>query len=165
MQTVTRLIGRSAHFFDVFGVTISLKNIEVIWQGIDSPLSIHIGNHELNTVDRFQYLGFTISSNLSREPEISSRKASKESVAQPDNEHQDAGAYKTCVQNTLLYSNETWTYASQEKKVNTFHFRWLRRILDIGGQDKIPNTGVLKNTGLPSIIRCTADGRIPKGLL
>jgi hypothetical protein len=44
-------------------------------QKTDSPPSIHIGSHELNAVEKFQYLGSTISANLSLQPEINSRMA------------------------------------------------------------------------------------------
>jgi hypothetical protein len=37
--------------------------------------SIHMGSQELNAVDKLQYLGSTISADLSLEPEISSRMA------------------------------------------------------------------------------------------
>ena len=85
--------------------------------------------------------------------------------------------YRACVLSTLLYSSETWTtYAAQEKRLNSFHLRCLRRILSIRWQDKIPNTVVLERAGLPSIfmllsqrrlrwlghVRRMADGRIPK---
>ena len=88
--------------------------------------------------------------------------------------------YRACVLSTLLYSSETWTtYAAQEKRLNSFHQRCLRRILSIRWQDKIPNTVVLERAGLPSIfmllsqrrlrwlghVRRMADGRIPKDLL
>ena len=85
--------------------------------------------------------------------------------------------YRAGVLTTLLYSSETWTtYSDQEKRLNTFHLRCLRRILGIRRQDKIPNTDVLERAGLPSVftllsqrrlrwlghIRRMDDGRIPK---
>jgi hypothetical protein len=41
----------------------------------DSPPSNHIGSRELNAVDKFQYLGSTVITNFSLEPEINSRMA------------------------------------------------------------------------------------------
>ena len=88
--------------------------------------------------------------------------------------------YKACVLSTLLYASEAWsTYAAQEKKLNSFHLRCLRRILGIRWQDRVPNTDVLERAGLPSIftllsqrrlrwlghVRRMDDGRIPKDLL
>ena len=62
---------------------------------------------------------------------------------------------------------------SQERKLNSFHFRCLRRLLKITWKDKITNQEVLKRTGLTSIysllmqrrlghVRRMDDGRIPK---
>ena len=88
--------------------------------------------------------------------------------------------YNACVISTLLYGSETWTtYARQEKRLNTFHLRSLRRILGISWQEKITNTEVLSRVSLPSMftllrrrrLRWTGhvcrmqDGRIPKDLL
>ena len=88
--------------------------------------------------------------------------------------------YKACVLSTLLYSSESWTsYAAQERRLNTFHLCCLRRILGMKWQDRIPNTDVLKQAGLPTIftllsqrrlrwlghVRRMKDGRIPKDLL
>ena len=159
-------------------------------QGTDSPPSIHIGSHKLNAVDRFQYLGSTISSNLSLEPEINSRIAKASAVMSKLHKrvwsnnnltvNTKMRVYRACVLSTLLYSSETWTtYAAQEKRLNSFHLRCLRRILSIRWQDKIPNTVVLERAGPPSIfmllsqrrlrwlghVRRMADGRIPKDLL
>ena len=88
--------------------------------------------------------------------------------------------YNACVISTLLYGSEAWTtYARQERRLNTFHMRILRRILGISWQDKVPNTEVLSRAGLPSTytllrqrrlrwlghVHRMPDGRIPKDLL
>ena len=104
-------------------------------QGTDSPPSIHIGSHKLNAVDRFQYLGSTISSNLSLEPEINSRIAKASAVMSKLHKrvwsnnnltvNTKMRVYRACVLSTLLYSSETWTtYAAQEKRLNSFHLRF-----------------------------------------
>ncbi len=67
------LVDRLAQASGEFGLTISLKKTEVMAQGTNSPPSIHIGDYNLNPVSHFQYLGSTISSNLSLEPEINAR--------------------------------------------------------------------------------------------
>ena len=67
--------------------------------------------------------------------------------------------YRTCVLSTLLYGGETWsTYSLQEKKLNTFHLRCLRRILGIRWQDKVSNAEVLQRTGCQDI-RITLSNR------
>ena len=60
--------------------------------------------------------------------------------------------YNACVISTLLYGSETWTtYAGQERRLNTFHLRSVRRILGLSWQDKITKADVLSRAGLPSM--------------
>ena len=88
--------------------------------------------------------------------------------------------YNACIISTLLYGSESWTtYTRQEKRLNSFHMRCLRRILGITWQDKITNNKVLAKAGLPSMftllrqrrlrwlghVRRMEDGRIPKDIL
>ena len=88
--------------------------------------------------------------------------------------------YSACVVSTLLYGSESWTtYARQEKRLNTFHLRSIRRILGITWQDRVSNAVVLSRAGLPSMYTLLRqrrlrwlghvcrmeDGRIPKDIL
>ena len=88
--------------------------------------------------------------------------------------------YNACVLSTLLYGSETWTtYARQEKKLNTFHLRSIRRILGISWQHKVTNAKVLSRAGLATMytllrqrrlrwlghVRRMEDGRITKDIL
>merc|ERR1711973_1031012 len=51
--------------------------------------------------------------------------------------HTKVAVYRACIVSTLLYGSESWTtYARQEKRLNTFHMRCLRRILSITWSDK-----------------------------
>ena len=60
--------------------------------------------------------------------------------------------YRACVFSTLLYGSKTWTLLTmQEKKVNTFHQRFLRHIFRIRWQHKITNEEVLRRTGLTTM--------------
>ena len=85
--------------------------------------------------------------------------------------------YKACVISTLLYSNESWTtYARQERILNTFHLRSIRRILGISRKDRVSNDEVLSRAGHLSMYTLLSqrrlrwlghvhrmnDGRIPK---
>ena len=88
--------------------------------------------------------------------------------------------YQTCVLSTLLYGSESWTlYTRQERRLNTFHLRCLRRTLGISWQDHIPNIEVLARAGtlrmyalltkrrlrwLGHVTRMH-DGRLPKDIL
>ena len=88
--------------------------------------------------------------------------------------------YNACVISTLLYGSEMWTtYAGQERRLNTFHLRSIRRILGICWQDKVTNADVLSRAGLPTMytllrqrrlrwlghVRRMEDGRISKDIL
>lgn len=73
---------------------------------------------------------------------------------------------------TLLYGSETWTLTSrQEKNLNTFHMRCLRRILGISWSDYITNKVVLDRVDTTSMYtilkqkRLRWMGRISKDLL
>ena len=95
-------------------------------------------------------------------------------------DHTKVNVYKACVISTLLYGSDSWTmHALQEKRLNVFHMRCLRRILGITCQDRVANKVVLKKAGIPSLYtllkqRCMRwlghvtrmkDGRIPKDCL
>ena len=88
--------------------------------------------------------------------------------------------YNACVISAMLYGSEARTmYARQERRLNSFHLRSIRRILGISWQDKVTNGDVLSRAGLPSMytllrqrrlrwlghVRRMEDGRIPKDIL
>uniref|UniRef100_UPI0033949111 hypothetical protein n=1 Tax=Acinetobacter baumannii TaxID=470 RepID=UPI0033949111 len=69
--------------------------------------------------------------------------------------------YQACVIITLLYGSETWTtYASQERKLNSFQLRCLRRILQIPRRDNIPNTEVLGRSQMTSMYAILTERRL-----
>ena len=60
--------------------------------------------------------------------------------------------YKAVVLPTLLYACETWTvYQPHAKRLNHFHLSCLNKAVKIKWPDKIPDTEVLKKTGLERI--------------
>ena len=173
-----------------FGLTISLKKTNVMAQGTDVQPEISIDDYVLENVDQFTYLGSTICSNLSLDSEIDKRigKAATTLARLTARVWENPklttrtkmAVYNACIISTLLYGSESWTtYARQEKRLNSFHLRCLRRILGITWQDKITNTEVLAKAGLPSMftllrqrrlrwlghVRRMEDGRIPKDIL
>ena len=172
-----------------FRLTISLKKTNVLGQDVDTSPVITIDNYELDVVHQFNYLGFTISDNLSLDTEVNQRigKAAtmldrlttrvwenpKLTVATK------MAVYKACIISTLLYGSETWTtHAKQERKLNSFHMRSLRRILGIIWSDRVPSAQILKRAGLPTMytrlrqrrlswlghVRRMEDGRLPKDI-
>ena len=149
-----------------FGLTINTKKTEVLHQPAPGrpyvEPSITVNGQRLNTVQRFSYLGSTLSQNVTIDDEVSVRiaRASSTFGRLYPNVWNRRGitiqtklkVYRAVVLPTLLYACETWTvYQRHARKLNHFHSTSLRKILGIKWQDKIPDTVVLTKAGLPSI--------------
>ena len=157
-----RLINNFATTCEKFGLTISLKKTNVSAQDVSQAPEIKIGDHTLDVVDEFTYLGSIISMNLSLDSEISRRigqasgTISKLTKRAWENkyltENTKMHIYQACVLSTLLYGSETWTtYLRQECRLNSFHLRCLRGILGVKRQDHITNSEILSRAGTPSL--------------
>ena len=60
--------------------------------------------------------------------------------------------YQSHVLSTLLYGSETCTlYSRQERRLNIFHLRCLKRILDITWEEGVLNKDFLAQVGVPSM--------------
>ena len=173
-----------------FGLTISLKKTNIMAQDVSTIPTITIGDHILEVVDKFTYLGSTISNNLSLDAELNVR-IGKAATAMArltkrvwDNPmltlNTKMKVYQACVLSTLLYGSEAWTlYAHQERRLNAFHMRNLRRLLSVTWQDRVSNKDVLAQAGMTSMFATLSqrrlrwlghvcrmeDGRIPKDML
>ncbi|XP_022093240.1 uncharacterized protein LOC110980661 [Acanthaster planci] len=163
-----RLITCLAHTCSEFGLTISLKKTNVMGQDVSQAPSIGIGDHTLEVVEEFTFLGSTIASNLSLNAEISKRigraasTMARLSTRVWENSkltvNTKISVYNTCVLSTLLYGSETWTaYARQERRLNSFHQRCLQHILGISWQDRVPNTEVLEKAPKACLRCCPRD--------
>ena len=173
-----------------FSLTISINKTKMIGQATKNPPSITIISYTLEAVNTFTYLGSTITDNLSLDTELSCRigKAAstfgKLTARVWDNSkltiRTKVQVYRACVISTLMYGSETWTlYSHQERRLNNFYLRCLRRIPSITWSDRITNTSVLGRAQLPSLysllrqrrlrwlghVRRMDDGRIPKDIL
>ena len=121
-----------------------------------------MNGEKLKVVDKFTYLGNTLSRAVHIDDEVTARIA-KASVAfgrLRANVWERNGikldtklkVYKAVVLPTLLYACETWTvYQRHAKRLNHFHLSCLRKLLKIKWQDKIPDTEVLKKAGMQSM--------------
>ena len=142
-------------------------------QDIKKIPSLFIHNYKLEVVHEFVYLGSTITDNLSMTlSRLTNRVWSNNKLS----DHTKVNVYKACVISTLPYGSESWTIcAHQEKRLNVFHMRCLRRILGITWQDRVTNKVVLEKAEIPSLFNLLKqrrrhvtrmkDGRIPKDLL
>ena len=121
-----------------------------------------MNGQKLHVVDKFTYLGSTLSRPVHIDDEVTARTA-KASVAfgrLRTNAWERNGirldtklkVYKAVVLPTLLYACETWTvYQRHAKKLNHFHLSCLKKLLKIRWQSKIPDTEVLKKANMQSV--------------
>jgi len=125
-----------------FSMTINLKKTVVMSLGTSIPSPILVNVSLLNVVDKFFYLGSVVNclNNLDEEINQQIGKASinfgRLSSRVWKNHHfaikLKIKVYTACILSVLLYSSETWcTYPRQENRLNAFHFRCLRSILDV----------------------------------
>ena len=72
-EALQRMINSFSQASNDFCLTISLKKTNIMAQDTAIAPIIHIDNYNLEVVSEFTYLGSTMSSNLSLEPELSRR--------------------------------------------------------------------------------------------
>jgi hypothetical protein len=124
--------------------------------------TITVNDQTLNVVDRFTYLGSTLSQAVHIDNEINIRIARASSALGRLRENvwdrreiqllTKLKVYKEVVLPSLLYSCETWPiYSRHSRQLNHFHLVCLRKLLKIRCQDKIPATEVLESAGMSSV--------------
>ena len=177
-----------------FGLTISTVKTEVLHQPVPGAEYNHpkitCNGQLLPSTEAFIYLGSTLSRQATIDKEITRRlaKASASFGSLREKAWERRGittdtklqVYRAVVLPSLLYGCETWTiYARHAKKLNSFHMRCLRRILQIKQEDRIPDTEVLERANAESVFTLLKraqlrwaghvlrmeDTRIPKMLL
>ena len=158
-----------------FGLTISTKKTEVLYQPAPgkpyTEPTIHVNNQKLSAVDKFTYLGSTLSRAVHIDDEINTRigKASAAFGRLRDSVWSRSGirletklkVYQAVVLPTLMYGSETWTvYQRHARKLNHLHLSCLRKLLKIKWQDRVPDTEVLSKANLPSIPTLLAEAQL-----
>ena len=151
---------------DSYGLTISLKQTEVVYQPAsgkpNNVPTITVKGQRLQVVDKFTYLGSTLSGVVHIDNEVSARiaKASaafgrlRGSIWDRSGIRLDTKlkVYRSVLLQTLLYACETRTvYQRHAKRLNHVHTSCLRKLLKIKWQDGIPDTEVLKRAGMHSV--------------
>ena len=149
-----------------FGLTISIKKTEVLHQPAPGRVyvqpNVTVNDERLKSVDRFTYLGSTLSQNTTIDEEVNTRLARASAAfgrlqstvwnRRGIGLQTKLKVYRAAILPTLLYASETWTvYQRHARKLNHFHTTCLRRLLNIKWQDRIPDTEVLARADLPSI--------------
>ena len=122
---------------------------------------ILIGSETVDSVDSFCYLGSNMCSMANSHDESIRRMGIASSVMQrldriwqqrQLSQHTKFRMYVCLVLSTLLYGSETWTMTSQEwKRLEAFHTKAQRRILNIRWFDFICNDEVYKRSGLETV--------------
>ena len=131
-EDLQKLMDRFADACSEFGLTISIKKTEVMGQEVSEEPEIFINNQKLVVAESFIYLGSTITNDLSLKKELDRRiRRASATFAKLrkrvwENRKLTTGTkiavYRACVLSTLLYGSESWaTYATQEKRLNSFH--------------------------------------------
>ncbi|KAI0232616.1 hypothetical protein LSAT2_017074 [Lamellibrachia satsuma] len=186
-EALQRLVNPFAHACREFGLTISLKTTNVIARDASQVPSVKINDYTLEVVEDFTYLGSNISDNLSLDTEINrcignaactmaklTKRVWENKIL---TENTKMRIHHACVFSTLLYGSESWTiYMCQERRLNTFHMRCLKRILGI---TCIPYSDILDRARIRSMysllsqrrlcwlghVRRMEDGCLPKDIL
>ena len=142
------------------------KMTEVVYQPAPgkpyTKPTITVKGQRLQVVDKFTYLESTLSRVVRIDDEVNARiaKASaafgrlRGSIWDRSGIRLDTKlkVYRFVVQPKLLYACEIWTvYQRHSKRLNHFHASCLRKFLKIKWQDRIPDTEVLKKTGIQSV--------------
>jgi hypothetical protein len=149
-----------------FGLTISTNKTEVLHQpppgAVYTEPSISVNGHKLNIVDRFTYLGSTLSQAVHIDDEVNLRIARASAAfgrlrtiawdRRGIKLSTKLKLYAAVVLPSLLYASETWTvYSRHARKLNHFHLSCLRKILKIKWQDKVPDTEILAQADMTSV--------------
>ena len=179
---------------DSYDLTISIKKAEVIYQPAPGKPykepTITVKGLRLQVVDKFTYLGSTLSRVVHIKDEVNARiaKASaafgrlQGSIWNPSGIRLDTKlkVYRSVVLPTLLYACETWTvYQRHDQRLNHFYTSCPRKLLQIKWQDRNSDTEVLKRAGMQNVqtllklaqLRWTGhvtrmpDERLPKKIL
>lgn len=173
-----------------FGLQISHKKTIILAQPATLNPTVYINNICLSVVDKFTYLGSTVSNNNNLDAELDMRIGRASSVFGKLSKRVwynkyfslllKVRVYHACVLSILLYASETWTtYRRHENRLNAFHFRCFRSILGVCWKDHVPNSVILERTGSSDLytilrerhLRWTGhiyrmnDTRLPKILL
>ncbi|KAJ4446720.1 hypothetical protein ANN_13417 [Periplaneta americana] len=110
-------------------------------------VNLRILNEVVEQLDRFKYLGCTISSNISccQEERLNRKRSVFCGLLEKDLRKR---LVKCFVWSVALYGTETWTLRrSEEKRIEAFEMWLWRRMEDVKWTDRIRNEAVLKRVG------------------
>ena len=156
LQNLLDLINRKG---EKFGMEINFKKTKcmVCSKLTDQTVTIHLNDQPLKTVDSFKYLGSLLTSDCKSRCDI------RQNVAKAKKAFSDMKSVlanlkmpmklrlrilRCYIEPILLYSSETWTLMTADKKTLMATEMWfLRRMLKIKWTDKVTNEEVLRRAG------------------
>ena len=159
-----RLMSNFTESCNKFGLKVNVKKTEVM--ALDSlgheQLAIKLGEDLLKQVDKFRYLGSTVTSKCDLDAEINSRIGAAAAVfgklrRKVFCSHHlklvtKISVYMAIVLPNLLYSAETWClYRHHIRTLDNFHLKCLRNIMNIKWSDRVRNTEVLRRADVGGI--------------
>ena len=125
------------------------------------PPPITIGQHDIEYVENFPYLGSYISKEGDAEVDVRARIGKAASVFQRLRTIWKSGAisrnvklrlYSSIVLPTAIYAGETWKKTSKiSNKLDVFHRRCLRTILGVSWRDHVTNEDLMKMAGMEDL--------------
>ena len=148
-----------------FGLTISLKKTEVLYQLIPGSSYVEptvlIDDTHLNPVTKFCYLGSIMPSLSSLELEVESRTKIASFAFGQLKDHiwsqnirlaTKCKVYRAVVISSLLYRCEAWyPYQRHICQIDQLQQHHLCSLMKITWWDKVPNTEVLSQAGVPAV--------------
>ena len=185
------LVNAFVRAYRAFGLQINVGKTEVLSQYTGkTPGPVYVGDEVIQQVDSFKYLGSLLTKSANIDFEVDNRiscaaKAFSRLRSRVFDSHElslstKCAVYRAVVIPTLLYACETWVpYKRHVQKLETFHLRQLRTILNIKWQDKVTNDEVLTRAKCSSItsllpahhlrwvghLNRMGDERLPKKIL
>ena len=149
-------ISKLHNYASMAGLKINTRKTEVLRINSKSVKRVEIAGQQLKEVEKYTYLGATVSNNGGGAEDIQNRicksRVSFMKLKQIWNSRKltmntKLKLYKSLVLSVLLYGSETWkTNECDNKKLDTFHFTCLRRILQIRWPYIISNDELVSRT-------------------
>lgn len=146
-----------------YGLKINITKTKYMRLNASSSRPLSIGNHQLDEVEHFCYLGSEISSTGGTIEDIQSRTAKARATygrlhniwkSSKLSRNTKVSIFRSCVLATLLYGSETWAHNERGiAKAQAFVNKGLRRILGIRWPDYTTNTELYMRAGVDSLTK------------
>ena len=153
------------------GLKINIDKTKIIKINRRTNANITIDCQSVGEVDRFCYLGSTLSNDGKVEADVNSRIGRASAVFQRmrpiwNTRKVDIKTkvrlYSTIVLPTAIYASETWKMTERiAKKLNVFHQQCLRSILKITYRDHVTNEEVLRLSASRKLQDIVTERRMP----